>query len=340
MEKRADREEGKEPPGDPSNTFEALSRLKPLLFILIGFLVAIVIAELFRPSPFDFRYAPVRKVDSGDAAPSPEEPPAVTPGAPFLRLAVAPIITPESSLSHYQGLARYLGAALKMEPVLMLRKSYAETNQLVRDRKVDLAFVCTYPFIRGEKDFGMEAIAVPEIEGRTTYRSYLIASADSPARSLMDFKGKRFASSDVFSNSGWLYSATQLIEAGENPASFFSEHVITGAHDKSVEAVAEGQVDGAAVDSLVYEMMLRKNPSLKAKVRLISTSPPFGMPPLVVHPRIDPKLKASLRETLLKMHLDPEGEKALAAIGIDKFVVPEAGIYESVRRAVEIWESR
>lgn len=94
-------------------------------------------------------------------------------------------------------------------------------------------------------------------------------------------------------------------------------------------------VDGAAVDSLVYEALARTNPALVARTRVIERLGPYGIPPVVVRPGIDPRLEAEVREALLGMADDPRGQDALAALEIDRFVIIEDTAYNPVRQMAE-----
>jgi phosphonate transport system substrate-binding protein len=142
------------------------------------------------------------------------------------------------------------------------------------------------------------------------------------------------------SNTGWLYPWTWLKERGRDPETFFAKHEITGSHDRSILAVANRVVEGAAVDSLVYEHMATEGSAVRTKTRVILKSPPFGMPPLVVPADLDPVLEKRMREVLLAMHEEEAGEKALAKLGITRFRVPPEGLYESVREAAAAMERR
>ena len=149
----------------------------------------------------------------------------------------------------------------------------------------------------------------------------------------------RGRSADRLSTSGWLYPASTLKREGIDPETFFSQHVITGSHDRSVEAVASGHVDGAAVESLVYDRMTADQPELAERVRIIAKSEPFGMPLMVVPNGLNPGLKGELRDALTQMHLSENGRKVLAHMGIDRFAPPDPQAYDSVRELMdEVWE--
>jgi phosphonate transport system substrate-binding protein len=263
----------------------------------------------------------------------------VQTGDKVLRVAVAPVISPEKSLQVYHGFVDYLGDRTDRAPVFLQGDTYAEVNELVRQGRCELALVCTCAFVRGEREFGMDVLAAPQIEGQVTYRSLILVPASSPAKSLLDLRGKRFGSGDILSTSGWLFPATWLMDQGEDPNDFFSEQVLTGSHDQSVRAVLSGYVDGAAVHSQVYEQMVDEDPSVSQRTRVILKSRPYGNPPLVVHPRLDSGLKEKLRTILLNMHTDPEGREILNALRIDRFVAQEPSAYGSVRDAVQVLES-
>jgi phosphonate transport system substrate-binding protein len=251
------------------------------------------------------------------------------------RVAIAPIISPEKSLEMYQGFIAFISGKLGRKPVSLYRPTYSETNDLVRYQRCDIAVVCTYPFIRGEREFGMQALVVPEIRGKTTYQSFIVVPQSGSAVSLMDLRGKRFGSADIMSTTGWLFPAMLLMSSGEDPNRFFSDHVITGSHDKSVQAVVDGFIDGAAVHGNVYEQMVAEDPTIAAKTRILAKSPPFGIPPIVINPNMNQKLRKETLSVLLHMHEDPQGKKILEGLEIEKFVIPPKGLFDDLRQAIK-----
>ena len=82
--------------------------------------------------------------------------------------------------------------------------------------------------------------------------------------------------------------------------------------------------------------MLSNDPSLRHKVKVIRVSGEFGMPPVVVHPDMDPALKAALRDALLGMHEDAEGRAALEPIGFDRFRTVRDPEYDEIRVMIEV----
>lgn len=261
-----------------------------------------------------------------------EEPAApVRAGVVPLRVGVAGVISPRETYRVYQEMVSYLGEEIGRPAQLVQRQTYAEINDLVRSGGVDLAFVCGGAYIEGEKDFGMELLVAPQMRGQTTYYSYIIVHRDSDAQQLGDLRGKTFAFSDPLSNSGRLAPTYALWRRGETPESFFRRSVFTYSHDNSIQAVAEKLVDGAAVDSLVYDYTIARNPQFSGMTRVIDRLGPYGIPPVVVHPRLNGRFKEQLLGVLTGMHRDKRGRAILEDLLIDRFVVIDSSAYDSMR---------
>jgi phosphonate transport system substrate-binding protein len=249
-----------------------------------------------------------------------------------LKIAVGAIISPTKSLVFYEDIFDYIGEKLGREVEMVQRKTYAEVNFLLEEGRIDAAFVCSRPYVEGHRDFGMELLCVPMCFGKTEYCSYFIVHKDSLIQKLEDLRGKVFAFSDPLSNTGMLIPTYTLAMMGERPESFFRRHIFTYSHDNSIRSVTEKLVDGAAVDSLIWEYLKAEDPKWTAQTRIIYRSTPCGIPPVVVSPGIAPQLKEKLRSAFLNMHNDSRGREILKRILIDRFTVIEDSAYNSIRQ--------
>jgi len=133
------------------------------------------------------------------------------------------------------------------------------------------------------------------------------------------------------STSGYLYPVYSLVTQGDQPATFFAKTLFTYSHDNSIEAVAEGVVDGAAVDSLIYDYLLARHPALASRTRIIHTSPPMGAQPVGIPRTLDPATKQALRTLFLDMDQDPGARKILQQLGVDRFIAGSDTLYDSIR---------
>lgn len=248
-----------------------------------------------------------------------------------LRVAVSAVISPQGTVESYTPLLDYIEVRLDRPVELVQRPTYAEVNRLLEIGEVDVAFVCTGAYLIGEREFDMEILAAPVVNGEAAYHSWLIVPAESPAQSMADLRGTTFAFTDPLSHTGRLYPTYLIFQMGERPETFFGRTFFTYSHDAAIQAVASGLADGAAVDSLIYNHLIQREPDLEKKLRIIHQSPPFGIPPVVVSPNIRPQLRAVLQAIFLGMHEDPQGKEALAILDIDRFITLENNTYDSAR---------
>ncbi len=248
-----------------------------------------------------------------------------------LRVSVAAMISPKGTVESYRPLLDYLAQELGRPVELVQRRTYAEVNDLIRRNQVDVAFICTRAYVVGRREFGMQLLAIPEVRGKDVYFSEIIVHREYPAQRMDDLRGSTFAFTDPLSNTGYLYPVYLLHTMGEEPNTFFARTFFTYSHDNAIYAVAEGVADAAAVDSLVLQYALERDPELKTRIRVIHRSPPFGMPPVVVGPDIRPQLKVTLQEILFSMDDDPEGRRALEALGVDRFIAADDEAYDFIR---------
>jgi len=258
--------------------------------------------------------------------------PGEQPGRPPpLRVAVASMISPRETFDQYRQLLAYIARRLGKDLEFVQRKTYGEVDELLGKGLIDLAFICSGPYVSGKDRYGFELLAVPQVHGSHSYRSYLIVKKDTPFQDLEDLKGRSFAFTDPESNSGRLVPTYWLAQMHERPETFFGRTIYTYSHDNAILAVARGLVDGAAVDGLIWEFYQAKNPVFSSRTRVIKKSEPYGMPPLVASRHLPGSEKARIRELLLAMHQDPEGKRILAELMIDRFLPPREEWYDSLR---------
>jgi phosphonate transport system substrate-binding protein len=248
-----------------------------------------------------------------------------------VRIAVGGMVTPKEGVVYYRAFLRYIQDKIGQEIKYVDRESYAEINEMLKTGKLEAAFVCSGPYVDGKKHFGLELLVAPQAYGATVYYSYIIVAKDSAFQSFEELRGTRFAFTDPLSNTGKLVPTYMLAKINETPARFFNEVIFTKSHDKSIKAVAQGIVDGAAVDSLIWEYLNATNPEFTSKTRILKKSPPYAIPPVAVPKDLDPGLKDRMKQAFLNAHLDPKGQEILQKMKIDKFVEIRDRAYDSVR---------
>lgn len=250
---------------------------------------------------------------------APPEVTVVEGGGPApLRLAVALTISPQEGYHLYGDLAEALGQKIGRHVHLILRRTFSEVNDLARSRQAEAVHLCSRGFLQGLTDFGLTAIAVPVVTGRTRHPSYVIVSAESEIGSPGELKGKTFAFADPL-------CAPEPFPTGRGappPDGFFKRRLAITSHDRAIRAVAEGMVAGALVDGLTYRRLALAAPGQIATTKPIGETGPYMNPPIAVHPGLDPSVRRELERALLTLHEGQAGRAVLARLGIERFAAP------------------
>lgn len=262
--------------------------------------------------------------------------PQIEESVKVLHVAVAAMTSPQRTRRRYHDLLKLIGQELGCRIEFVQRPTYNEVDALLRDNKVDLAFICSGSYALGHDRYNLELLAIPIINGKKTYNSNIIVAQDSPYTSITDLRQQRFAFTSKASNTGYLAPSYLFQTNNISIDSFFSDIIFTHSHDNSVHAVASGLVDAAAVDSLVLDHMLIDNDKDAQNVRVIHTSEDFGIPPIVVPHQLAPKLKQQLQRFFLAAHRSAEGQEILNALRIDYFTMPHDHNYNSIREMARL----
>jgi phosphonate transport system substrate-binding protein len=193
------------------------------------------------------------------------------------------------------------------------------------DGQIDVAFVCSPPvvWLRG----AVEAIAAPVLHearfrGRPLYCSDVVVGRHSRFSSLRDLRGARWAYNEPSSWSGYWVTLAQV-----GGWDYFGEVVGAGYHQRALRMVADGEVDGAAIDCQVLAVELREHPQLAEQVRIVDSLGPGPIQPVVVRAGLDPEVKRNLQRRLLGLR-----GPALDRFLVERFVPPPD--YSSVAAVV------
>lgn len=228
----------------------------------------------------------------------------------------------------------YLEPRLGRSVTFVLRDSYRDTMDLIKQQRLDAAWLSDYPYVLMQP--WVRLLATPLKDGRPYYRSYLIVPArDQRSRSIADLAGKVFAYADPYSHTGYLFPRHTLSALGKSPKTFFGRTFFTWSHRKAIEAVAQHLADGAAVESYIWDGLAREEPRLTGATRIVNRSQEFGFPPLVAMKMLPEKTYQTLQQVLLDMQHDAQGRAILAKLHLDGFVAGAPALYAEVERMAQ-----
>lgn len=163
----------------------------------------------------------------------------------------------------------------------------------------------------------------------TEYHSVILVARDHPARTLIDLAGHVAAINERGSHSGWIALRAAFAKA-TGVCRPFATIVETGSHRASMRAVAEGEADLCAVDSLCFALAQRYDFETVRALRVVAKSPNAPGLPLITsasRPQADvTAMRAALDATLAR----PDAGPALDALLIDDFRAVNDADYDRI----------
>jgi ABC-type phosphate/phosphonate transport system substrate-binding protein len=187
-----------------------------------------------------------------------------------------------------------------------------------RDPTLIFGQTCGYPYVTGLKD-AVTLIATPEYsfpgcEG-ASHQSFIIRRVGDARHDLAEFRGATAALNAHDSNTGMnLFRAAIAPIAGGEP--FFGTIVVTGAHEASVEAVAEGRADLASIDCVSFALLERGRPELVERVAIVAESPLSPGLPFIASKGLGQTTIKAVRDALFAALADPNLAEARATLGL------------------------
>ncbi len=238
-------------------------------------------------------------------------------------------------------LAQWMGTSIEFVVDIPWRR-----RELLLDTgQVQMAWICGLPYVRrvDRPDPGIELLASPVMRGeryedQPVYYSDVVVHRDSWFRKFADLRGATWAYNEPGSQSGYNVVRYHLAVLGE-PSGYFGQVIESGAHQVSLQMILSGRIDASAIDSTVLEEEFRRDPSIRSRLRLVETLGPSPMPPWVVQKSLPRDLRGTLRELLLTMHQDPEGQAILAQGQLNRFAQVEDSDYDPIRRMARLAEA-
>jgi ABC-type phosphate/phosphonate transport system substrate-binding protein len=214
----------------------------------------------------------------------------------------------------------------------------------------DLACVmmCGLPFSLREPRPAILAAPVPSAArygGKAVYWSDIAVRADSNFRSIEDTLGSRAGYTLKDSQSGYFAFRYHLLRKLPSLADPYPQVTGNLLNPRGViKTLAEGRIDVGPLDSYVHDLLKHGDPQFAAQVRVIETTDPTPMPPLVATAGLASEAVERMRAAFLAVNAESSLESAREALLLDRFTVPDSSAYrvqreraEEVERSCRTW---
>ena len=176
--------------------------------------------------------------------------------------------------------------------------------------------------------------SLPRYGGKAVYMSDLAVRADSKFRTLEDTFGRVAGYTLKDSQSG--YFAFRYYLLTKYPQAKYKK-IVGGLMNARgvVQALMKGDIDVGPLDGYVFDLIRAGDPAFAAQVRVVASTDPTPMPPLIATAPLEPDEVERLRGAFRKAHEEPSLDEARKALLVERFVVPDLSVYGETRRRAE-----
>ena len=166
------------------------------------------------------------------------------------------------------------------------------------------AFMCGMPFMLAREKPVAIAAPVPSdgpMPGRPLYATRLVVAADRPFAVLEHTFGGRLGYTVPDSQSGYNALRHHLLayRTPERPTLFRDSVGPLTTPRRVIEALLSDAIDVGPLDSYALDLMLRHEPALGERIRVVASTLPAPIPFLVASPHCPAEAVSALRQALL-----------------------------------------
>jgi ABC-type phosphate/phosphonate transport system substrate-binding protein len=218
----------------------------------------------------------------------------------------------------------------------------APIEDLWRRTDKGAVFMCGLPFSRAQPRPVLVAAPVPsppEFGGQAQYWSDLVVRGDSDFHTVEDTFGKRIAFTVPDSQSGCVAALTYFMTADCGYPLFGEVVAPTITPLGALNAVVRGAADVAPIDSYALRLLREYRPDLTAQVRIVGSTVPTPIPPLVASCEgVD-----ALQSAFLEAHQNASIMGLMDQLLLERFTRPDPSSYAVLRdryeAAMQYWNS-
>lgn len=253
---------------------------------------------------------------------------AADPDPELLKVALLPDENASALIKRNQPLKDYLENTLGKEVELIVTTDYSSMIEAMRFERIDLAYFGPLSYVMAKSKSEIEPFAAMIVDGKPTYRSIIIANADSGVESFADIKGKKMAYGDRASTSSHLIPKTVLLElAGLEAEKDYEAHFV-GTHDAVAVNVANGNADAGGLSEVIFEHVMDRGLIDRTKVRVLGHSGEFPQYPWAMRSNLDAKLKQRIQDAFINI----DDEEILNNLKAEGFAVVTDSDYDVIRK--------
>jgi phosphonate transport system substrate-binding protein len=255
-----------------------------------------------------------------------------------LRFALIPRTDLTKQMEKYRPLLQELERSLGRKITIVQASSYGSVIEGLIANTADLASMGPGSYaIARNRDASITPFATWTMQaghfikqGAHAYNSLLIVRRDSEFKRVGELRQRRLSLTDPASTSGGIVPRAEFSKLIKQPLEEFASGVTySGSHDRSIETLKKGLVDGAFVASEHLDQAIRDGRIKPEEIRVLWESPPIPHDPFVYRGKLCPELKAKIRNVFFTD--SPEIKAFLQNLKGERFVAVTDNEYRELR---------
>jgi ABC-type phosphate/phosphonate transport system substrate-binding protein len=205
-------------------------------------------------------------------------------------------------------------------------------QQVWRSSELLVSQTCGYPLIHALAG-RVQLVATPRYAADgcdgSDYCSAVVVAADNPAIDIVDLRGARCAINATDSQSG-CNTLRVLVAPLAERGRFFASVTVSGSHQASIDLVASGRADVAAIDCVTHALLARHRPAALAGTRVLCRTPVAPNLPYVTRAHAEDDFLARLRGGLDRAIADPSLTAARDSLMLTGVAVLPLSAYDCI----------
>jgi phosphonate transport system substrate-binding protein len=236
---------------------------------------------------------------------------------------------PNQTYKQLKPMVEYVAGQLKdvgiTEGTVLMAKNHEEMFRYLREGKVDWVQKGVFEALMYMREVGAEIALRSWRQGVPSYHTVIFARKDGPVASLKDLVGKKIAFEDPGSTSAFFVPAAilrranlQLVELAsprETPPSGSIGYVFAGDELSITAWVHRGLAEAGAYHNQNWNSPKDNPESMKKDLKTFYEGKPMPRMIELLRGTLEAKLKARIKEVLLRAHEDSAAKDALLAYG-------------------------
>lgn len=258
-----------------------------------------------------------------------------------LKIGIYPSNAAEKLAPPMDILAEYLSGKSNLRFCSIVTKDYQQLSERLRDGTIDIAWINPVNYVKLIAELpSLHYIATFMERNEQTgeiipfYQSYIVTLKSSGITGLKGLKDKLFAFTDLGSTSGYAYPNMLLRKRDMDANSYFAKVFFLKQHDRVIEALRTGSIDGGAVSDGTYYSAVKKYGDI---FTILERSEPIPLDAILAAKHVPSDTVAHVREMLVTLPVNHPFNRAMKdylgwnAAG---FKVQDGSFYNPLREAL------